>query len=127
MLLVLILLGATCFVARARSCVNYEPEIVSLVGTLSRRTVVNVSEQKEVIWILRLARPVCVTAVEGDDINVKRARVTDVQLVLEPEMFKMYRGLVGKKVRATGTLFGQHTAHHFTPVLLDVAEMEPSR
>ena len=84
----------------------------------------NASDQKEVVWILRLAKPVCVNADEVSDFNVERPRVTDVQLVLEPEMFAKYRSLLGKKVRATGTLFGEHTAHHFTPVLLDVTAVE---
>jgi len=87
----------------------------------------NVSGQKEVVWILRLAKPVCVNADEASDFNVERSRVTDVQLVLEADMFKKYRALLGKKVRAMGTLFGEHTAHHFTPVLLDVTAVELQR
>ena len=110
-----------------QGCLDYEPAEVSLAGTISRRTFVNASEQKEVVWILRLAKPVCVNADENSDSNVKRARVKDVQLVLEPGMFAEYRRLLGKKVRATGTLFGEHTAHHFTSVLLDVTKMSLSR
>ena len=126
--LLFIVLGLAAFNSHANNtqngCLNYEPETVSLTGTLLRRSAVNVSGQKEVIWVLRLAKPACVNASEGDDFNVKRTRVTDVQLVLEPEMFAKYRGLIGKKSTARGTLFGEHTAHHFTPVLLDVAEMK---
>ena len=101
-------------------CLNYEPAEVALEGTISRRSFMNASDQKEVVWILRLAKPVCVNADEGSDFNVERSRVTDVQLVLDADMFAKYRRLLGKKVRAAGTLFGEHTGHHFTPVLLDV-------
>jgi hypothetical protein len=98
-----------------QGCLNYEPAEVALEGA---------SDQKEVVWILRLAKPVCVKADEGSDFNVERSRVTDVQLVLEADMFAKYRGLLGKRVRAMGTLFGEHTAHHFTPILLDVTAVD---
>jgi hypothetical protein len=107
-----------------QGCLNYEPAQNALEGTISRRTFMNASDQKEVVWILRLAKPVCVNADEGSDFNVERSRVTDVQLVLEADMFAKYRGLLGKRVRAMGTLFGEHTGHHFTPVLLDVTAVK---
>ena len=113
--------------ASLQKCVHYEPATVSLTGTISRRTFINVSEQKEVVWIMKLANAICVDADEDSEVNVKRSRVSDVQLVLDPEMFGKYRRLLGKKVRATGTLFGEHTAHHFTPVLLDVSELSLAR
>jgi hypothetical protein len=113
--------------ASVQKCLNYEPETVSLTGTIARRTFINVSEQKEVVWILKIVKPICLKGDEGSDFNVKRSRVSDIQLVLDPEMFGKYRGLLGKKVSATGTLFGEHTAHHFTPVLLDVSEINLGR
>ena len=130
--LLLILLGIATFTAGANAtpgdslqkCVDYEPETVSLLGSVSRRTFLNANDKKEVVWVLKLREPICVNADERSDLNVKRSRVSDVQLVLEPEMFGKYRRLLGKKVRATGTLFGEHTAHHFTPVLLDVTEVK---
>jgi len=129
--LLLIVIALTAFTSRSnvpdavalQGCVSYEPAKVSLEGTISLRSFLNASDQKEVVWILRLAKPVCVDAAEDSDFNVKRSRVTDVQLVLEPDMFNSYRRLLGKRVRATGTLFGEHTAHHFTPVLLDVTQV----
>jgi len=131
----LLLFGLTAFTCRANEsaaasftdCLNYEPDPVTLVGTVSRKTFLNVSEQKEIVWILELAKPICVNADEGSDFNLHRTRVSEVQLVLEPEMFGKYRRLLGKKVKATGTLFGEHTAHHFTPVLLDVTEIRSQR
>lgn len=134
-LLVLTFLGLAAFSVSAKDtspqsvqeCLNYEPENVSLTGTISRRTFINVSEQKEVVWIMKFAKPICVNADKENDFNVERSRVSDVQLVLDPEMFGKYRKLLGKKVTATGTLFGEHTAHHFTPVLLDVSEIRPVR
>ena len=113
--------------AALQECVDYGPATVSLIGTISRRTFINASEQKEIVWVLNLAKPICVNAGENSDFNVERAGVSEVQLVLEPEMFGKYRALVGKKVRATGTLFNEPTVHHFTPVLLDVSRMKLNR
>jgi len=107
-----------------QGCVSYEPAKVALKGTISRRTFMNASDEKEVVWILRLVKPVCVIADDGSDFNVERSRVTDVQLVLDAAMYAKYRRLLGKKVKAAGTLFGEHTAHHFTPVLLDVTAVD---
>lgn len=127
-LFLLIVLSAAAFTCRAQEkCINYEPEVVNLVGNIARRTFINANDQKEVMWVLKLATPVCANATEGDDFNVRRSRVTDVQLVLDPEMYSTYRQLVGKRVKATGSLFGEQTAHHFTPVLLAVKEIEPSK
>ena len=118
------ILAAPTVAGTMRGCLNYEPAEVALEGTISRRTFMKASDQKEVVWILRLAKPVCVNADEGSDFNVERSRVTDVQLVLDSDMYTKYRRLLGKKVRATGTLFGEHTAHHFTPILLDVTAVK---
>jgi len=41
-------------------------------------------------------------------------------LVLNKEDGERVRDLLGKRVVATGTLFGAHTEHHHTPVLLTV-------
>ena len=43
-----------------------------------------------------------------------------IQLVLDPKLYKTQRKLVGQRVVAEGTLFGAHTAHHRTDVLLTV-------
>lgn len=108
---------------KTAKCLAYEPEKVSLRGQLSRKTVVNASNQKETIWTLKLDAPACVNADAENEFNVKQNRVLDVQLVLTAEMFKKYRALVNKKIAARGTLFGAHTQHHFTDVLMIVEEV----
>jgi len=110
----------------AQPCLNYEPAQVTLTGNMSRKTLTNVSGQKETIWILHLAEPVCVNK-GTDDFDVRRAKVTDVQLAVAPEMYTKYRGLLSKAVNVSGTLFGEQTQHHFTPVLLLVKEIRAAR
>lgn len=108
---------------KTADCLSYEPEKVSLRGRLLRKTIVNASNQKETIWTLKLDAPVCVKADRGNEFNAAVARVTDVQLVLSAEQFKKYRAHLNKKTIAGGTLFGAHTQHHFTDVLMIVEEI----
>lgn len=109
---------------KTAKCLAYEPEKVSLRGQLLRKSVVNASNQKETIWTIKLDAPVCVNADPENEMNAKQNRVTDVQLVLTGEMFKKYRAQLNKKVEASGTLFGGHTQHHFTSVLMIVEEIK---
>jgi hypothetical protein len=68
---------------------------------------------------------VCVTEDSAEpDLNPKQGAVREIQLVLPPEQYVQHKQLVGKKVIATGTLFGEHTAHHHTPVLLTIHTLE---
>jgi hypothetical protein len=110
--------------SKTAKCLSYEPEKVSLRGQLLRKTLVNASNQKETIWTIKLDAPVCINADAENEMNVKQNRVTDVQLVLTTEMFKKYRAQLNKKIEASGTLFGGHTQHHFTDVLMIVEEIK---
>jgi hypothetical protein len=116
-------------------CLSYEPSVVSITGSLIRKTFagppnyesVTRGDQPETYWLLRLSRPVCVSEDKADpDLNPPRASINQIQLVLDPEVYKSEQSLVGSKVVARGTLFGAHTGHHHTPVLLSVRSMEPA-
>lgn len=110
----------------ASACLAYEPEAVSLRGRLLRKTFVNASKQKEVVWILKLSAPICVKAdTEENEFNISRKRVTDVQLVLDADKYRKNTAAPNKQIEASGTLFGAHTQHHFTDVLLIVGDIKP--
>lgn len=116
-------LGAPGSAAR---CLRYEPARVTLVGVLSFRTVpgppnytsVARGDYPETVAILTLDEPACVSGDPQSRLNWRgHARVTEVQLVLSEARARRF---LGKRVRATGTLFGARTGHHRTDVLLDV-------
>jgi len=66
--------------------------------------------------ILRLSKPINVLGDPTSDINRGDAEnVEEVQLQLDK-----YRGLVGKGVIVTGTLYRDHTGWHFTEVVMMV-------
>jgi len=121
-----------CFLtdSAAAQCLEYEPKVVTLSGTLVREThagppnyeSIPRGDQPETIWILRLSKPVCVTG--ADDLNVKEDHQTEVQLVLEPAQFKKYRRSIGRRVAVTGKLFHAHTGHHHKSLLISVSEIK---
>jgi len=88
---------------------SYEPAVVTLEGTLVRRTFpgppnyesIRKGDRPETAWILELGAPVCVYPDSA-----------------EPDI------LWGKEVIVMGTLYGVHTGHHHTPVLLTIESIE---
>jgi uncharacterized protein DUF4431 len=117
-------------------CKAYEPALVSLHGTLVRETLagppnyrdIHKGDDPETIWLLKLEPPICVDEDKAQpDLNPSQRNVRKVQLVLDKEHGERANGLRGKRVVATGTLFGAHTGHHHTPVLLTVTYLDLPR
>ena len=115
------------------ACRSYEPAPVALHGTLSRRTFagppnyrdIRKGDRAETYWLLNLDSPICVNQDKVEpDLNPGQKNVRRVQLVLNLGEYKRFKMLMGKRVVATGSLFGAHTAHHHTPVLLIVTSLE---
>lgn len=129
----LCVLGLSAAVA-AETWVSYEPATVTLTGRISKQVFpgppnyesVKKGDAPEVAWVLRLERPVSVKARKGDDFNQTRRNVRDLQLALGPDDFKRYRNLLGKRVAVIGGLFGAHTGHHHTAVLMSVKRIQPA-
>jgi Domain of unknown function (DUF4431) len=110
-------------------CLSYEPSVVKVAGTLGRKTVpgppnyesVSNGDRPETYWFVQLSRPVCVGEDEKEpDLYPAKKDVGSIQLVLTPDAYAACKELVGKRVVASGTLFGAITGHHHTPVLLTV-------
>lgn len=113
------------FAARAQTdCLNYEPENVTLSGKLARLSMKNISGRKETIYVLKLETPICVNADAESEYNQQQSGVNDIQLAFDAEKYKSSRALLNKNVSVSGTLFGEHTQHHFTKVLMMVSEIK---
>ena len=111
--------------AEAR-CLRYEPAQVTLLGTLTSRTVpgppnytsIARGDFPETIVVLVLEEPICVTGNTSSSQNSKsHSNIEEVQFVLKGNAHRL---LIDKKVRATGTLSSAQSGHHRTPVLLTV-------
>ena len=137
LLLLPILLIATAYDAAAQGCHSYESDGVKLAGRIKIMTFpgtpnyesVKKGDQPEVAWVLRLSRPACVKAGQDNEFDVAESKVTDIQLVLEPEEFTKWRTLARGRasVVVTGKLFHAHTAHHHTSVLMEVTNIKRQR
>lgn len=118
------------------ACLSYEPKVVKVVGVLTPKTFpgppnyesIRKGDRAETDWLVELHSPVCVAEDKADpDLNPSQDRVIEMQLVLDPSAYKTYKRLIGKDVIVSGTLFGAHTGHHHTPVLVTVKSIEIAR
>jgi hypothetical protein len=115
------------------SCLAYEPIVVTISGLMNKFDLagrpnyenIEQGDEKETSWVLKLQKPVCVNKDRYDTVNVSESTITDIQLVLNTDMYQKYRPLLKKQVVVKGTLFHSHTGHHHTPVLLQVLEINP--
>jgi len=123
--LLLIVLAMTRLTSwAADACLTYEPSTVSLTGVLKTEVFpgppnfesVAKGDAPEKVWILVLANPVCVSGRDSLGNGPVKA-VRNIQLVVPAPLLESIRP---GPVQVTGKLFGAHTAHHRTKVLLDV-------
>jgi hypothetical protein len=116
----------------AADCLEYEHP-VQLTGKVVKKTFpgppnyesVEKGDAPEVAWILNLDKSVCVKARAGDDFDVEVSHLRDLQLVLgNNNYYQRAKELLSRKIIVTGVLFGAHTGHHHTPVLMDVKNLQ---
>jgi hypothetical protein len=114
------------------TCLSCEPSVVKLTGTLMRKTFpgppnyvsVEQGDKPEVYWLLNLTKPICVAEDPAEPgWNPAHKDIRTMQLVIPAAFYKKYKNLVGQRVEITGSLFGEQTAHHYTPVLLTVRSL----
>jgi hypothetical protein len=120
--------GVTVAQTKRTPCFRYGPDTVRVSGKLARHMYYGAPgygedpkhDEKEVGFYLDLAAPAC-TAAGSDDVDVPKANIRRIQLVLDQAGYDALRPFLGKQVTLRGTLFGAITGHHHTPVLLNVA------
>ena len=114
----------------AAQCLEYEPKVVSLSGTLAKETrpgrpnyesVAN-GDKPETVWVLKLQEPICVLA--ASEINVRENGQVEIQIVLDQNQYEKYQGMLGQSVTVTGRLFHSHTGHHHKQLLLRTSEIK---
>jgi hypothetical protein len=131
----ILLLSGSNFLGQVEppGCLSYEPAVVFIHGTLTRKTLpgppnyedIREGDAAETSWFLKLDRPICVNEDKSEpDLNPGQKNIRRVQLVFDAEACDTYKVLLGQPVVARGTLFGSHTGHHHTPVLLTVTHIE---
>jgi Domain of unknown function (DUF4431) len=74
--------------------------------------------------VAQFGQPVCVNEDKTQpDLNPAHENVRNIQLVVPAEFYMKYKSLIGQRVVVSGTLFGEITGHHHTPVLLTVSTL----
>lgn len=110
-------------------CVAYEPDTVTLSGSLERRTYpgrpnyesVARGDEAETGFYLVVNPPLCVTR-NLDEVNRPMAAVSVLQLVLDRRGYDRLRPSLGHGVTIRGALFHSYTGHHHAELLLYVAK-----
>lgn len=109
------------------ACLDYEPAVVSLSGTLAREvypgrpnyeSIAN-GDEPEAIWVLKLDKPICIN--DAGFMAQAETNVAEIQLVLSTDQYQVYADLMGGHITASGTLFHEHTGHHHKTLLLNTS------
>jgi len=116
-------LSLSCQAAYA-TCLKANGEGQTAEGRLTSVVVTTPAyDLKEQAYILRLAAPACL---EGSDEYDKVDKSERIHVYsTDDRLRKRLRGLVGKLVRVQGSPFGETTAHHHAPIVMQISAIEP--
>ncbi len=118
----LVMLTAAALQAEV-ACLKYEPEVVSLTGSVILRTFADAMDRAERVALLLLDEPICVEGTRGDELNGDEGDIIVVHLAL-PSEYRDLSKLEGRRVVARGSLYHKHTCHHHADVLMTVKSLE---
>lgn len=109
-------------------CLHYAGELVTLSGRVTLKTFYGPpnygenpsSDSREKQAILILNKSICVDA---NPSNYEEEEKNQMEVTLVPSKAVELSMYAGKKVTLQGTLFHAHTAHHHTPVLMQITNI----
>jgi hypothetical protein len=122
LLLPLLSYGADSVCAKDELVVRYEPEAVTLSGTIAIGQSKHPNGTLMKYPILRLSSPITVEpSSQADPINSRESCVKEVQLFASDKAIHQRLYSFGAKpVTVTGTLFHGHTAWHMRDIVMSV-------
>ena len=111
------------------ACLDYEPAVVSLSGTLAREVYpgrpnyesIADGDEPEAIWVLKLDVPICIN--DAGFMAPAETNVTEIQLVLSSEQYEGHSDKMGGHITASGSLFHGHNGHHHKTLLLNTSTL----
>ena len=77
-------------------------------------------------YVVRLAKPACADVTDMDRMVHRVEKIGRVQLAGELPEPRLKR-LLNKRVTVGGTLFGQHTAYHIAPILVQMKSIDQAK
>jgi hypothetical protein len=73
-------------------------------------------------YILDLAAPACLAGTDYDDV---KSTMTIHVYSMDPGLRKKLKQLTGRQVTVRGSAFGEQTAHHHAPIVMDISDISP--
>jgi hypothetical protein len=77
-------------------------------------------------YVVRLPRQVCADVTDMDNKVHRVGKIARVQVSGELDE-RTFKRLLDKRVTVGGTLFGQHTAYHIAPILIQMKSIDQAR
>ena len=108
-----------------RWCSSVEPSFAKTFPGPPNYESIERGDKPEVLWWLVLSQPICMEEdVKEPSLSPAQKDIRKIQLVFrDAAAYETHEKLVGKTVVAKGTLFGAHTGHHHTGLLLTVTTL----
>jgi hypothetical protein len=114
--------------AAAQDCLKADDKAeVKITGTLATVKFVHPGNKSRLqAYVIRLAKPVCADVTDIDNKVQRVTKIGRVQLSGELDETLM-KSHMNKRVTVGGTLFGQHTAYHIAPILIQMKSIDRAK
>jgi hypothetical protein len=124
----LLLLAASATGAVAQTCLKADQNAEEkITGTLTTVKFVHPGNNSRLqAYVVRLAKPVCADVTDLDNKVQRVSKISRVQLSGELDERTINR-LMNKRVTVGGTLYGQHTAYHIAPILIQMKSIDRAK
>lgn len=114
--------------AVAQGCLKADDKAEEKVtGTLTTVKFVHPGNgSRQQAYVIRLAKPVCADVTDIDNKVHRVNKIGRAQLSGELDS-QLIKSLMNKRVTVGGTLFGQHTAYHIAPILIQMKSIDRAK
>ncbi|KJR43464.1 hypothetical protein MCHI_000624 [Candidatus Magnetoovum chiemensis] len=120
-----------------KECLQYEPAIVTLKGKAYKESFIGPPNYESIESgdtpsseiIIKLDHPICVIAEANDEMNETVYDVKEIQIDTDSiknfeELLRTYKGVINKKVIATGSLYNAILGFHRRKVVLETSNLK---
>ena len=113
--------------AAAQGCLKADDTAeVKITGTLAIVKFKHPNGTNLQAWVVRLPKPVCADVTDIDQKVHRVDKIGRVQVSGELDE-RTFKRLLNKRVTVGGTLFGQHTAYHIAPILIQMKSIDRAK
>jgi hypothetical protein len=126
-ILAAVLLAGGASGAAAQGCLKADDTAeVKITGTLAIVKFKHPNGTNLQAYVVRLPRPVCADVTDMDTKVQRVDRIGRVQVSGELDE-RTFKRLLNKRVTVGGTLFGQYTAYHIAPILIQMKSIDRAK